>query len=166
MTNEQLSITLEVVGFFLVTTDLYGEERLSRLSNRLDAAVSGAPGFMRRAVGQYLLLFKPDRLSVIPSLTVLVFAVIDYIYIFAVTGAYLAHYVNLIVNVLIVLMSPIILMIVLMSGGWFLLLFGGLAIIFVARQFVRLRVSGWMLLVGSTLFIVSKALVFFGAPTH
>ncbi len=35
---EELSIILEGIAFFLVTTDLYGEERLSALQKRLQAA--------------------------------------------------------------------------------------------------------------------------------
>jgi hypothetical protein len=53
--QELISITLEVVAFFFVTTELYGKENLESLSNRTSSAADGVQARIAKYISEKLL---------------------------------------------------------------------------------------------------------------
>jgi hypothetical protein len=146
-----LQIFLDVASFFLVTVDLYGEDRLQKLS-RLTARVIiriwhwqkvGGPAAIAALIGALLFWFSGFGFALVHIFSQGLY-----------NQAYQYHHSSTLETVL----------------GWTLLLslvsppFILLALWLAMAMLVRVRLSGWMLGTGAILFIYSRYLTYVDLP--
>jgi hypothetical protein len=184
MTHEQIGIILEIIAFFLVTVDLYGEERLSRLSYRmvkLSKIVSFATIRAQQNFANFLNDVKPTWFSPrvfaneVPStwlwprasivfLMMLVITVLDYLYVSRYTSIVITNvFFNLVLNVIIVAIATSLSVILALVLAYIAIVVLTALIVGISVTVARLKLSGWMLIVGSALFLFAKGLALFAS---